>query len=97
MITKFSGVKISSVLSVIPKNEVDFMDEVDNYSFTESQHRKLAKVMGFNKRRVCIEGETLSDYAVYGIKELLKEKIVTRSVFGGLIVVSTSGVYFIPP
>ena len=43
MITSFKGKRISAVMSVIPEQEISFMDEVGNYSFTENQMIKLAK------------------------------------------------------
>ena len=52
MLLQFKNKRISSIISVIPANEVNFMDEIGNYSFTESQMKKLKKVMGFDKRRV---------------------------------------------
>ena len=45
MITTFKDKRISSVYSVIPQNEADFMDEASNYSFSESQMKKLKKVI----------------------------------------------------
>lgn len=97
MITSFKNKLISSVISVVPTNEVNFMDEVGNYAFSESQHRKLGKVMGFNKRRVCKPGETISDYAVYGIQQLLDDHVITEDEIGAIIVVTTTPDHFIPP
>lgn len=97
MICSYNNKLISSIISVVPTNEIDFMDEVDNYSFPESQHRKLAKVMGFDKRRVCQPGETVSDYAVYGIQKLIDDEIIKEDEIGAIIVVSTTPDHFIPP
>ena len=67
MVTSFNNKSISVIYSVLPTHEVDFMDEAGNYSFSEAQMKKLKKVMGFGTRRVAIKGETVGDYAVYGI------------------------------
>ena len=45
MLLQFKNKRISSIISVIPANEVNFMDEIGNYSFTETQMKKLKKVM----------------------------------------------------
>ena len=97
MLTQFKRKKISAVYSVLPSHEVDFMDEVGNYSFTEAQMKKLKKVMGFGTRRVAQEGETVGDYAVYGIEQMLHDGIFKESEIGAIIVTTTSPDHFIPP
>lgn len=97
MITTFKDKRISSIYSVIPQNEADFMDEASNYSFSESQMKKLKKVMGFDKRRVAIEGETVGDYAIYGICKMLKDGVFKENEIGAIIVTTVSPDYFIPP
>ena len=78
MLLQFKNKRISSIISVIPANEVNFMDEIGNYSFTETQMKKLKKVMGFDKRRVSLHGETVSDYAIKGISTLLKKGLLKK-------------------
>lgn len=97
MVTKYNDKRISSIYSVIPKNEADFMDEADNYSFSESQMKKLKKVMGFDKRRIALEGETVGDYAICGIRQMLNDGVIKESEIGAIIVTTTSPDYFIPP
>ena len=97
MISHFKNKQISAVLSVIPDNVVDFMDEADNYSFSESQMKKLKKVMGFDKRRVASEGSTVCDYAIYGIKQMLSDGVFKEDEIGAIIVTATQPDYFIPP
>lgn len=97
MITTFKNKRISSIYSVIPQNEADFMDEAENYSFSEIQMKKLKKVMGFDKRRVALEGETVGDYAICGIRQMLKDGVIKEEEIGAIIVTTTSPDYFIPP
>lgn len=97
MLTKFKGKKISAVYSVLPAHEVDFMDEAGNYAFTEVQMKKLKKVMGFGTRRVALEGETVSDYAIYGVQQMLNDGVFKESEIGAIIVTTTSPDHFIPP
>lgn len=97
MITSFDNKVISSVYSVLPTHEVHFMDEASNYAFSESQMKKLQKVMGFGNRRIAIEGETVSDYAIYGIRKMLEDGVFDEKEIGGIIVTTTSPDHFIPP
>lgn len=97
MLTQFKGKKISAIYSVLPSHTVDFMDEVGNYSFTETQMKKLKKVMGFGTRRVAQEGETVGDYAIHGIEQMLKDGVFKESEIGAIIVTTTSPDHFIPP
>lgn len=97
MITKFENKKISSIISVVAENEIDFMDEVNQYSFSESQMKKLKKVMGFDKRRVATEGDTVSEYAIYGIKRLIEDNVIRENEIGAIIVTTTTQDHFIPP
>ena len=97
MLAKFKGKKISAVYSVLPTKEVDFMDEAGNYTFTEAQMKKLKKVMGFGTRRVAQEGETVGDYAIYAVEQMLKDGVFKESEIGAIIVTTTSPDHFIPP
>ena len=97
MLVRFKNKRISSIISVLPKNEVDFMDETGNYSFSESQMKKLKKVMGFDKRRVAEEGDSVGDYAIQGVSMLIRDGIITEDEIGAIVVVTTSPDYFIPP
>ena len=97
MLTQFKGKKISAVYSVLPTHEVDFMDEVGNYAFTEAQMKKLKKVMGFGTRRVAMVGETVGDYAILAVDQMLKDGVFKESEIGAIIVTTTSPDHFIPP
>lgn len=97
MVTSFNNKTISAIYSVLPAHEVDFMDEAGNYSFSEIQMKKLKKVMGFGTRRVAMEGETVGDYAIYGITKMLEDGVFKESEIGAIIVTTTSPDHFIPP
>lgn len=97
MITTFHNKAITANMVVLPANEVDFMDEAANYSFNELQMKKLKKVMGFDKHRVSILGETVSEYAIHGIKQMLADGVFKESEIGAIIVTTTSPDHFIPP
>lgn len=97
MVTSFDNKTISSVYSVLPSQEVDFLDEAQNYAFSEAQMLKLKKVMGFGTRRVAKEGETVADYAIHGIKQMLIDDAFKEEEIGAIIVTTTSPDHFIPP
>lgn len=97
MVTSFNNKTISAIYTVLPAHEVDFMDETGNYSFTEAQMKKLKKVMGFGTRRVALEGETVGDYAIYGVQKMLDDEVFKEEEIGAIIVTTTSPDHFIPP
>lgn len=97
MITRFKDKTISSILTVLPSQEIDFMDEMNNYNYSELKMKKLKKLMGYNTRRCCKKGEGISDYAIYGIQHLMDQNVLEKDEIGAIIVTSTSPDYFIPP
>lgn len=97
MLSSFKNKKISAIYSVLPTHEVDFMDEAGNYSFSEAQMKKLKRVMGFGTRRVALVGETVGDYAIYGITKMLQDGVFKENEIGAIIVTTTSPDHFIPP
>ena len=97
MITKFTNKTISSVLTVFPQQEIDFMDEMNNYNYSELKMKKLKKLMGYSTRRCGKKGEGVSDYAIFGVQHLIDQQIIKVEDVGAIIVTSTSPDYFIPP
>jgi len=92
----FRNKRIASIVTIMPPKEVFFKDEMQNFSFTESQNLRLARVMGFNKRRICQPGDTISDYATCGIRELLSKGALDVKDVGAIVVVTTTPDHFIP-
>ena len=97
MKTTFSNKAITAVLTVLPENEINFMDESCNYNYTEMKMKKLKKLMGYETRRACKPGEGISDYAVYGIRHLMDHQVLKKEEIGAIVVTSVSPDYFIPP
>lgn len=88
--------KISGILSVLPKTIVKFSDEVKDYPFPENQSLKLAKVMGFDTRRVVCANDSVTEYAIYGIKHLIEEGLINLDEIGAVVVSSSSQDYIMP-
>lgn len=92
----FKDKEISAIVTVVPQTEVFFKDEMANFSFPESQNMRLAKVMGFNKRRIGERGDTVSDYAVCGVRELIASGALDVSEVGAIVAVTTTPDHLIP-
>lgn len=93
---RFTNKQISAIISVIPSDEVDFKDELDNYSFSINQNLRLAKIMGFNKRRLSRPNETITDYAALGIQKLIAAGVLKTDEIGAIVVVTTTQDHLIP-
>lgn len=93
----FHGKKIGGILTVVPKNTVDFDDEVSNFKSTPKQMRRLKQVMGFGKRRIAEVGTTVSDLAVFGVEKLFAQGLMTREEIGAMLVVTQTPDYIVPP
>ncbi len=93
----FQGKRIEGILTVLPYTEVCFKDEVKNYPFPEKQTLRLAEVMGYEKRRLCGPCDSVSEYASWGIAELVDEGLLDVSEVGAIVVVTTTPDYFTPP
>ena len=87
---------ISGVLTVLPKREVTFEEEMENYNFSAAKSMKLKLVMGYNKHRVVDEGTNVSDMCVHGINHLLKEGLLKKEDISALVLVTQSPEHFMP-
>jgi len=97
MVFKFSNKKISGILSVVPKNRVKFMDEIENYAFSREKMLNLKEVIGLNERRVVVGDECTSDLCFYGLEYLFREGLIDKKDVGAIILVTQSPDYFMPP
>lgn len=96
MQTTFRGKRVSSILGVLPEQEVRFEDEVGNYSFPEKQTLRLKRVMGYEKHRISKSTSAASDFALYGIKYMLKNGWVSKDEIGAIVVVTLCPDHFVP-
>ncbi len=93
----FSNRKISGVLAIVPANEISFMDEMANYNFSPARSLKLKEVMGYDRHRIVNGPVCVSDLACFGMEHLFGRGLLGRGEFEGLIVVTQSPDYFLPP
>ena len=92
----FKNKKITGILSVLPEREIAFQDEISNYNFSEKQSMKLAKIMGYGKRRIVDDNTAISDLAIYGLNYLFKENLLHKDSIDVLLLVTQSPDYFLP-
>ncbi|RDY57583.1 3-oxoacyl-ACP synthase III family protein [Flagellimonas nanhaiensis] len=93
---KFQNKKITGILTVLPENEVNFDDEIDNYDFSRAQSMKLKLIMGYGKRRVVKEGTTISDLCIYGLNYLFDNGLLKKEDIDAIILVTQSPDHFVP-
>lgn len=93
---KFYNRKITGILTILPENEVDFDDEIDNYDFSKAQSMKLKLIMGYGKRRVVKKGTTVSDLCVFGMNYLFENEYLRKEEVDAIILVTQSPDYFVP-
>ncbi len=94
---EFSNKKVSGILLILPKNEVHFDDEIENYNFSKEKSLKLKKVMGFGSRRIAEEGVCSSDLCIAGLDHLFSNGILNKESIDAMILVTQSPDYQMPP
>lgn len=94
---EFSNKKISGILLILPRNEVHFDDEIENYNFSKEKSLKLKKVMGFGSRRIVESGVCSSDLCIAGLEHLFSNQMLEKESIDALILVTQSPDYQMPP
>ena len=93
---KFRNKKVTGILTVLPENEVVFVDEIENYDFSRSQSMRMKMIMGYGKRRVVKEGTTVSDLCVFGLDYLFENNFLHKNDIDAMVLVTQSPDYFVP-
>lgn len=93
---KFKNKKIIGILSILPSNEIHYLDEIDNYNFTEKQSVKLGKIMGYGTQRIADQNTTVSDLCVHGMNYLFTNEYLTKESIDAVILCTQSPDYFLP-
>jgi 3-oxoacyl-[acyl-carrier-protein] synthase-3 len=94
---KFYKKRITGILTILPKNEIFFDDEVDNYNFSPAKSLKLKSIMGFGKRRVVEDDTCVSDLCIKGLIHLIDNGLLQKDEIDALILVTQSPDYLMPP
>ncbi len=93
---KFKNKRISGILSVLPSNEIHFVDEISNYNFSEKQSVKLGKIMGYGSRRIVNSDTCVSDLCTHGLNYLFDNNLLEKDSFQALVLCTQSPDQFIP-
>ena len=92
----FKNKRISGILSILPEDEVKFIDEIGNYNFTEKQSIKLGKIMGYGTQRIVDSKTTVSDLCVFGMNYLFDNNLLDKDTIGAVVLCTQSPDYFLP-
>ncbi|WP_353170637.1 3-oxoacyl-[acyl-carrier-protein] synthase III C-terminal domain-containing protein [Flavobacterium sp.] len=93
---KFKNKKITGILSVLPSNEINYLDEIGNYNFSEKQSIKLGKIMGYGSRRIVNSNTSVSDLCTYGLNYLFDNNLLDKNSFQSIVLCTQSPDHFIP-
>ena len=94
---KFSNLKISGLLLVLPEHEQKFLDDMKRFDFPESRSLKLMKVMGYNKHRLVSNNDCSSDLVIHGFKHLFDSLMIIPESIDAMVVVTQSPDFIMPP
>ncbi|RDU70612.1 3-oxoacyl-ACP synthase [Helicobacter aurati] len=92
----FSNKKISSILSILPKQKSYFDDEISRYNFPAKKSLVLKELMGYNAHNIASEDMLASDFIIAGLHKLFADKVITPDSIDALIYVTQSPDYLIP-
>ncbi|MBW9332828.1 ketoacyl-ACP synthase III [Herbaspirillum sp. RU 5E] len=94
---RFQGKRITGLLSVVPRHEQSFVEDMKLFNFPEARSRKLMEVMGYDRHRLVEEGVCVSDLAVAGLQHLFESGKLAREEIDALILVTQTPDYPMPP
>jgi 3-oxoacyl-[acyl-carrier-protein] synthase-3 len=93
----FKNKKITGILTILPKNQVLFEDEMHNYNSSVAKSLKLKAAMGFNKKHIVTDGVTSADLCIAGLTHLFDNNFLLKDEIDSLIMVTQSPDYILPP
>lgn len=92
----FQNKRIAAIQVILPKKEVRYEDELEDYPFPVKQSHMLGKMMDYRTRRQCEPNDGISDYAEQGIRTLISKGILKKEEIDAIVVVSSSQDYIMP-
>jgi len=93
----FKNKRITGILTILPKNQVLFEDEMHNYNSSVAKSLKLKAAMGFSKKHIVTDGVTSADLCIAGLTHLFDNNILLKDEIDSLIMVTQSPDYILPP
>ena len=92
----FNEREITGLLTVVPKNERSFIEDMKEFNFPEIRSRKLMQVMGYDVHRLVKPGVCVSDLAVFGMEYLFEQKLLRPEEIDALVMVTQTPDYLMP-
>jgi len=89
--------RISGILSVVPKNRVRFLDEIENYGFSREKSLKLQETIGLDERRIVSGDACGSDLCEFGLRYLFERGLLSPDEIGAIVLVTQTPDHFMPP
>ncbi|WP_165176355.1 ketoacyl-ACP synthase III [Desulfovibrio sp. ZJ369] len=88
MFTTLQNVRIASLRSAVPTNEISLEDEIEYYGGSLKKISRLRTLLGMDRRRVCPPDVTASDLCAHAAFALLEALPDSRDTIDALIFVS---------
>jgi 3-oxoacyl-[acyl-carrier-protein] synthase-3 len=93
---EYSQASIEGIVTVAGDRRIDFMSSYEDFSMTERDAKRLAKVMGLSSRYIVSGQQTTSDLCFDAAEKVLAGTDTNISSIGGIIFVSQSPDYSAP-
>jgi 3-oxoacyl-[acyl-carrier-protein] synthase-3 len=93
----FGNCAISGLLTIVPRNERKFVDEMANFNFPPARSLKLKQVMGYDRHRIVDGPVCVSDLVEAGLRHLFSQGLLAPDGFDALLLVTQSADYLMPP
>ena len=93
---RFTGKKVSALVTVLPSREARFEDEMGNFGFSRAKSMKLKRVMGFDRHRLADDRTCASDLCLHGLNRLFEAGELRPEEIDALIFVTQSPDHLIP-
>lgn len=90
------GIRISHLLSVIPKYSKSLDEEIQLYNYPEKRTKKLSINMGYGNHRIIEDGVTAVDMAYYGVTYLIDKGLLDSSQIDAIVFVTVTQDHMIP-
>ena len=92
----FKNKRISSIVSVVPKEEYRFDDEYSLYKMTETQAKRFKKMMSLDRHRIAPPEVCASDLCLFGVQQLLEAGVLKKEDIDAVVFISQTPDYILP-
>ncbi len=96
MIFSFNNIRLSAISSVIPKQELSLLDDMELYGGNQTKLKRVIESSGFLKRRVNEKNVMTSDLCLQAAQDILKKTNTAKEDIDALLFVSYTPDYLMP-